>query len=249
MNSDKSNQFIDILGYKVFSSTREKCLDTVFNYNKVHIVSGNPEVLFTGLNNNELLENFKSNETVIIPDGIGIKIAARILKKEVKEKIAGIELMKDIIKKCEHDGKSIFLLGASQESLNSCVANLLNHYPNLNLVGYRNGFFNIDDQVRILDEIKKKKPDVLFVAMGCPRQESFIVKHMEDLPVNIFMGVGGSFDVIGEKVKRAPRWMINMGLEWAYRVLKEPSRIMRLGSIPRFLLLVFISRNNREPNV
>ena len=75
--------------------------------------------------------------------------------------------------------------------------------------------------------------------MGCPRQERFIVKYMDELPCTIFMGVGGSFDVIAEKVKRAPKWMISLGLEWLYRVLKEPFRIKRLGSIPKFLLLVF----------
>lgn len=246
MNSDKSTKFIDILGYKVFSSTKEKCLDEVFNYDKVHIISGNPEVLFTGLNNEELLKNFRSDRAIIIPDGIGVLIAAKILKTEVKEKIAGIDFMKDIIKKCEKDGKTVFLLGASEESLNSCVVKLLTQYPNLDLVGYKNGFFNIDDNEKILNEIKKKKPDVLFVAMGCPRQERFIVKYMDELPVKILMGVGGSFDVIGNKVKRAPKWIIKIGMEWAYRVLREPSRIMRLGSIPKFLFLVLKSRHNKN---
>lgn len=244
MNGDKSNQFIDILGYKIFSSTRDKCLEKAFNYDKVHIVSGNPEVLFTALNNKELLYNFKSERALIIPDGVGIQISGKILNTEVKEKIAGIELMKDIIKKCVEDGKGIYLLGASQENLNACVANLLTMYPNLNLLGYKNGFFDIDNPKDVLDDIKNAKPEVLFVAMGCPRQEKFIVKYMDELPVRIFMGVGGSFDVIGEKVKRAPRWMINIGMEWAYRVVKEPRRIKRLGSIPKFLLLVLKNRHN-----
>lgn len=244
MNGDKSNQFIDILGYKIFSSTRDKCLEKAFNYDKVHIVSGNPEVLFTALNNKELLYNFKSERALIIPDGVGIQISGKILNTEVKEKIAGIELMKDIIKKCVEDGKGIYLLGASQENLNACVANILTMYPNLNLLGYKNGFFDIDNPKDVLDDIKNAKPEVLFVAMGCPRQEKFIVKYMDELPVRIFMGVGGSFDVIGEKVKRAPRWMINIGMEWAYRVVKEPRRVKRLGSIPKFLLLVLKNRHN-----
>lgn len=246
MDSDKSNEFINILGYNVFSSTKDKCLEKVFNYNKVHIVSGNPEVLFTGLNNEELLRNFKSEKALIIPDGVGVQISAKILKTEVKEKIAGIELMKDIINKCAEDGKGIYLLGASKESLNACVANLLTKHTNLNLLGYKNGFFDINNPEEILDEIKKIKPEVLFVAMGCPRQETFIAKYMDELPVRIFMGVGGSFDVIGEKVKRAPKWMIKVGMEWAYRVAKEPWRIKRLGSIPKFILLVFRNRHNNN---
>ena len=94
----------------------------------------------------------------------------------------------------------------------------------------------------ILEEIKEKKPMAVFVAMGCPRQEKFIVRYMDELPCKIFMGVGGSFDVIAEKVNRAPRWMIDIGMEWAYRVAKEPWRIKRLGSIPKFIWTVTKSR-------
>ncbi|MEO2565689.1 WecB/TagA/CpsF family glycosyltransferase, partial [Clostridium tertium] len=122
--------------------------------------------------------------------------------------------------------------------LNACVANLIVKYPNINIVGYRNGFFDIDKVNEILNDIKEKEPYAIFVAMGCPRQEEFIVRYMEELPCKIFMGVGGSFDVIAEKVNRAPKWMIKLGLEWLYRVSKEPWRIKRLGSIPKFLLLV-----------
>lgn len=85
----------------------------------------------------------------------------------------------------------------------------------------------------------------IFVAMGCPRQENFIVKYMDELPCKIFMGVGGSFDVIAEKVNRAPRWMINIGMEWAYRVSKEPWRIKRLGSIPKFIGIVIKNRGKK----
>jgi len=95
------------------------------------------------------------------------------------------------------------------------------------------------------EEIKEKKPMAIFVAMGCPRQENFIVKYMDELPCKIFMGVGGSFDVIAEKVNRAPRWMINIGMEWAYRVSKEPWRIKRLGSIPKFIGIVIKNRGKK----
>ena len=92
--------------------------------------------------------------------------------------------------------------------------------------------------IKVIDDIKNKNPYILFVAMGCPKQEEFIIKYMDSLPCKVFMGVGGSFDVIAEKVNRAPKWMINLGLEWLYRVLKEPCRIKRLGSIPKFLFRV-----------
>lgn len=233
------NSFINILGYKVFKEELSDAIEHIKKYEKVHIVSGNPEVLYTGLHNKELFDNFTSKEAFIIPDGVGIQIAAKYLKTPVKEKIAGIELMKNIISKATKDNKSIYLIGTTDENLKSCVANLLVAYPNINIAGYKNGYFDLDNPNEILEDIKNKKPYAVFVAMGCPRQESFIVKYMDELPCTIFMGVGGSFDVIAEKVKRAPKWMISLGLEWLYRVLKEPFRIKRLGSIPKFLLLVF----------
>lgn len=234
----EDNNFIDILGYKVFKKSLEEAVDYINSFDKIHIISGNPEVLYTGLNNQLLFKNFTSKDSLIIPDGVGVQIASKILKTPVKEKIAGIDLMKEIINKASLENRGIYLLGTTDENLKSCVANLILKYPNINIVGYRNGFFDINNPIEIINEIKETKPYAIFVAMGCPRQEEFIVRYMNELPCKIFMGVGGSFDVIAEKVNRAPKWMIKLGLEWLYRVVKEPWRIKRLGSIPKFLLLV-----------
>lgn len=236
------NDFINILGYRIYRKKISDCIKEINNFDKVHIISGNPEVLYTGLNNKLLLEHFKSDKSFIIPDGVGTLISAKILKTPVEEKIAGIDLMKEILKKCENEGKGVYLLGSSKESLNACIINLVRDYPNLNIVGYKNGFFDMDNPKEIIEEITEKEPYALFVAMGCPRQENFIVKYMDILPVKVFMGVGGSFDVIGEKTNRAPQWMIKIGMEWFYRVAKEPWRIKRLGSIPKFLWLVLTNR-------
>ena len=175
MGKKEKFKSIDILGYNIFSEDIEKCVKTVFSYDKVHIVSGNPEVLYTGLNNKELFDNFTSKSSLIIPDGVGTQISGKILKTPVQEKIAGIELMKKIIDECEKTGEGIYLLGASEENLKACVANIIRDYPKINIVGYHNGFFDLEDPKEILEEIKKKKPLALFVAMGCPRQEKFIV--------------------------------------------------------------------------
>ncbi|WP_195999634.1 WecB/TagA/CpsF family glycosyltransferase [Clostridium sp. 1001271B_151109_B4] len=245
MGKNQKYKTIDILGYEIFAANMDKCLEVVLSKEKVHIVSGNPEVLYTGLNDKKLFENFTCDKSLIIPDGVGVQISAKILKTPVEEKIAGIELMKKILEKCEDSGEGIYLLGASEENLKACVANILRDYPRINISGYHNGFFDLDNPGEILEEIKEKKPMVVFVAMGCPRQEKFIVRYMDELPCKIFMGVGGSFDVIAEKVNRAPRWMIDIGMEWAYRVAKEPWRIKRLGSIPKFIWTVTKSRGKK----
>lgn len=244
MKRNMNEDYISILGYRIYSLSKDKCLDEIFKRNKVHIVSGNPEVLYRGLEDKELFNNFISKDSIVIPDGVGTQIAGKMLKTPVKEKIAGIEVMKEIISKCQDEGKAIYLLGAEEETLKACVANLKKEYPKLIISGYKNGFFDLNNCEEIIAEIKEKKPKALFVAMGCPRQEKFIIKYFNELPVDILMGVGGSFDVIADKVKRAPRWMINIGCEWAYRVAKEPWRIKRLGSIPKFLIKVASSRGN-----
>lgn len=235
-----------IFQYEIFNENMESLLESINNFQKVHIVSGNPEVLRNGLESDVLLDNFTNENSIIIPDGISTVICSKIVGQPVKEKIAGIDLMDSIVKKCEKENKGIYLLGASQETVDMCNINLRTKYRNLNILGSHDGFFDLDNCEEILEGIEKVNPHVLFVAMGCPRQEIFIVKYMDRLPCSIFMGVGGSFDIVAGNLKRAPKWMINIGLEWLYRVLKEPFRIKRLSAIPEFILMVLKDKYKRK---
>ncbi|MBD7910077.1 MULTISPECIES: WecB/TagA/CpsF family glycosyltransferase [Clostridium] len=234
--------YTKILGYKIFNKSKSELLNEIFEKDKVNIVSGNPEILFNGLEDKSLNENFNSEYSVIIPDGVGTVIASRMVKNPVKEKIAGIEVMKGILYKGANEGKGIYLLGAKEETLQECIKNIKKDIPTINIVGAHNGYFDLDNCDDIVQDIKDKKPWAIFVAMGCPRQENFIINNMDKLPCKIYMGVGGSFDVFAGNVKRAPKWMISLGLEWLYRVSNEPSRIKRLGVIPRFLWRVAKSK-------
>lgn len=234
----------EMLRYSIFNGSKEELLNIIDKYEKVNIISGNPEVLYNGLNNEELFKNFTDKDSIIIPDGVGVVLASKIIKNPVKEKIAGIEVMNSILEKYNENGKAVYLLGTTEDVLKECERKLLIKYKNLNIVGKHNGFFDMDDCKDILEDIKESKPYALFIAMGCPRQEKFISKYMDKLPCKIYMGVGGSFDVFAGKVKRAPRWMIDCNLEWLYRVVKEPYRIKRLASIPKFLLKVALNKQN-----
>ncbi|MBK5240535.1 WecB/TagA/CpsF family glycosyltransferase [Clostridium sp.] len=227
-----------IFQYQIFDNNMEELLKTIGDFEKVHIVSGNPEVLLNGLQNNVLLDNLTSKNSIIIPDGISTVICSKIVGKPVQEKIAGVELMERIVKKCEKENQGIYLLGATKETVDMCNINLRTKYRKLDILGSHDGYFEIDNCEEILKEIENVNPKVLFVAMGCPRQEIFIAKYMDRLPCSVFMGVGGSFDIIAGNLKRAPKWMINIGMEWLYRVAKEPFRIKRLSSIPKFILMV-----------
>ncbi|NLK95862.1 MAG: WecB/TagA/CpsF family glycosyltransferase [Clostridiales bacterium] len=238
--------FTDILGYKVFNKNIEDLLITISNKDKVNIVSGNPEILYNGLNNEILNKNFHEDYSIIIPDGVGTVLASKIVKDPVNTKIAGIEVMKQIIDNADKMNKGIYLLGAKEEVLIKCIENLKNEYPSLKIVGSHNGYFDLDSCNEIVEDIKKSNPYAIFVAMGSPKQEQFIEEHIMELPCKIFMGVGGSFDIFAGNLKRAPKWMLSLGLEWLYRVINEPWRIKRLGVIPKFLWIVFRNRKNRS---
>jgi len=228
-----------ILNYEIFNKSMEDLFEYIDKSQKLNIISGNPEVLYTGLKNPELLRSFNRKEAVIIPDGIGVVLASKIVGQSVEQKIAGIDVMNELLKKCEAENKSVYLLGAKRDTLEECTEKIKIMHPSINIVGEHDGYFDLENCQDLIQDITGKKPYVLFVAMGCPRQEKFIVKYMDILPCSIFMGVGGSFDVFAGKVKRAPEWMIKIGFEWFYRVMKEPYRIMRLGAIPKFLFIVF----------
>lgn len=234
--------FSKILDFDVFNGTQEELLTLLEDYEKVNVISGNPEVLMNSIKDEKLYHNFINKQTIIIPDGVGTVIASKIVREPVKGKIAGIELMHSIIQKCNTEGLSIYLLGAKQEILDKCVTNLRNQFPDIEISGYHNGYFDIDNCNEIINDIIKKKPYAIFVAMGSPKQELFIMNYMDKLPCKIYMGVGGSFDIIAGELNRAPDWMITSGLEWLYRVYKEPVRIKRLSSIPHFIIKTVIYR-------
>lgn len=232
-----------LLGFNIYNKSKKELVDEIIKRDeKIHIISGNPEVLSNGLKNPLLLKNFSSEGSVIIPDGVGVVISSKIINEPVKEKIAGIELMGEILQICESTGRGIYLLGAKDEILKLCIGNLSKKYPGLLIVGSHDGYFDINNCEELLQDINKTKSYAIFVAMGAPRQEIFIANYMDRLDCTVFMGVGGSFDIYAEKVKRAPVWMIKSGLEWLYRVSKEPFRIKRLPVIPKFILKVFSNK-------
>lgn len=235
-------KFSQILGYRVFAGSRAELFEYLDTFDKVNIVSGNPEVLYNGMKDSELYGIFTGSSSVIIPDGVGTVIASRLAGSPVREKLAGIEVMEGIIERCSKKGQGIYLIGAKEEVVSACAEKLKLKYPGLDVMGWHNGYFDIDNCGAIISDMKEKKPEAVFVAMGSPRQDRFILKYMNELPCRIFMGVGGSFDVISGNAQRAPEWMIKIGMEWLYRVSREPWRLKRLSSIPKFLTAVLLHR-------
>ena len=240
--------FTKILNFKIFNKDKNTLMNYIESFEKVNIISGNPEILFNGLNDPMLKETFNNKSSIIIPDGVGTVIASKLLKEPVEEKIAGIDVVREVLIKANLEKKSIYLLGAKEVILKKCVENIKIEFPNLKISGFHNGFFDLNNCNNIIEDIKICEPWAIFVAMGSPRQEIFIKKIIKISSAHIFMGVGGVFDIFAGELKRAPKWMISLGLEWLYRVIKEPFRIKRLASIPRFLLLVLKNRNKVNNN-
>ncbi|MFR7934973.1 MAG: WecB/TagA/CpsF family glycosyltransferase [Clostridium perfringens] len=235
----------ELLGYKIFSDNKEELLKEIENKKRVNIISGNPEVLYNGIKNEFLRNSFTKEDALIIPDGVGTLLAAKINGIDITEKIAGIEVMNMLLEEARDKNLKVFLLGAKEEILIKCKEKIKENYDGINIVGSNNGFFDLDNCDDLIKKINESKADILFVAMGAPRQEVFIEKYKDKLCCKIFMGVGGSFDVFAGNVNRAPQFMINIGMEWLYRVAKEPWRIKRLGSIPKFLVLSIKERGKR----
>lgn len=173
---------------------------------------------------------------LVIPDGSSLLWAAKVLKKPIKTRVTGIDLMQLLLEEAEKCGWSVYFLGAKHEVIKEAVSLTRKRHPSLKIVGYHHGYF--DDDNLILKDIKNLEPDILFAGMGAPKQEVWLTKNRDRLNCRVAIGVGGSFDVLSGNVKRAPMWMQNRGLEWLYRYLKEPSRIKRSILLPRFISLV-----------
>lgn len=214
---------------KIYSKTKEE-FNTVLEEKitkdeKTFIVTANPETLMIAEEKEEFKNCLLDDQTIIVPDGVGVVKGAKMLGYNMTETIPGVELCSKIFEVCNKQKKSIYFLGAKKEVLDLLVEKVRNDYPDLIIAGYENGY--VEDKDKAYEEIKKIKPDVVLVAIGIPHQELLIYKNLKDFEKGIFMGVGGSFDVLSGSKKRAPKIFIKLKLEWLYRITTEPKRLKR----------------------
>ena len=182
------------------------------------------------------------NRNIGYCDGIGAVMALKKRGYKDVAKIPGCELWLKIIASLYKDGKTFYLVGGKQEVIEQTVAKLKEEFKGINIVAYRNGYIKTDEErAALIADVAEKKPDVVFVAMGSPKQELLMEEISQRHPA-IYQGLGGSFDVYTGNVKRAPKWWVDHNLEWAYRLVKEPSRIKRQIHLVRFLALVKLGR-------
>lgn len=205
------------------------------------IFTPNPEIVMMAQKDLEY-KNILSEGDLVIPDGIGIILASKIKKLGLEERLPGIEMMESILKYCNNAKKSIYLLGTSSENVEKAASNIKETYPNIDIAGYHDGYFDEAEELKIVDKINEVKPDILFVALGAPKQEKWMYKYRKILNVKVSMGVGGSLDIWSGAIRRAPKFFRKIGMEWFYRIAKNPLRIKRGLLLPKFLIKVIISR-------
>ena len=214
---------------KTYRGTKSEFLKEIeknlLNDKKSFIVTANPET-FMKASQNKVFDNIlNSDETTIIADGIGVVKGAKIVNIDIKERIPGVEVSYALLDFANKYNKSLYLLGASEEVIELVVEKVKKEYPNINLVGYKDGY--VQDKDRVFEEILNISPDIVLVALGVPAQELLIGKHYDKFKKGIFVGVGGTFDVMSGKVKRAPQIFIKLNLEWLYRIAGDKTRMKR----------------------
>lgn len=214
---------------KLYKGSREKFLSMVFdnlnNEKRMFIVTANPEAFMFGAENEEIAELLLNEKTTVVADGIGIVKGGKKIGVEIEERIPGVDIAEKLFEYGNELEKTIFLLGAKLEVIEALKKVLAEKYPKLKIVGAVDGY--VEDKDGIFEEIKAISPDICLVALGIPAQELLIYKHLDAFNKGIFVGVGGSFDVLSGTKQRAPQFFINHNIEWLYRILKEPNRIKR----------------------
>ncbi len=234
---------IDIFGTEFDNITLDEAIDRAYcmiGSGKNHrIVTPNSEIVYMA-RKDDALRGVLNGSDLVVPDGIGVVHASKICKTPLRGKVAGIELGEGLIARLAREGGRIYFLGAKPGVAEAAAKALCEKYPGLTVSGVHDGYFKEDDEV--IKAINAAHTDVLFVCLGAPKQELWMAKNQSRIETSLMLGLGGSLDVFAGVAQRAPDIWIRLGLEWFYRLCKEPWRIGRMMALPKFLLTVIFSR-------
>lgn len=234
---------IDVMGVRFDNVTMtealEKAKEMLQSEGADYVVTPNSEIVYEAMASKEL-EDLLNGASLVLPDGAGVVLGAKILGTPLKEKVAGVEFADGVLGLLAETGGSVYLLGSKPGVAELAAEKMLQKHPGLTVAGMADGYFK--DEAAVVAKVNEAKPDVLFVCLGAPKQERFMMNHRQELNVKLMAGLGGSLDSFAGTVKRAPRWMIKLSLEWFYRLLKEPWRFKRMLRLPKFLRAVVLRR-------
>lgn len=191
---------------------------------------------------NARLREIMAECAIVSADGQGIVWASRMLGDPLPERVNAADLMERLFSVAERKGYRIFILGAKQDVLEQAVANLRRQHPRLTIAGHRNGYFGPAEDAEVIEEIRAARPDMLFAAMSSPKKEYWLYENKHDLGVPFVMGVGGAIDVVAGLTRRAPFWVQRIGMEWFFRMIQEPRRLVRRFIVGNAKFLVLLGR-------
>lgn len=228
---------VDVLGVAFDNVTMDEAVDkamALLEEDGPHLVATpNPELVQRAGKDPEFA-GILGKADLVIPDGVGVMYAAKILGRPLKARVPGIDFASNLMKRMAEGGKRLFLLGAAPGVAEQAAVNLQAAYPGLVVCGVHDGYFKEDGPV--VRAVREAHADVVFVCLGAPKQEKWIAANGEAAGARLYIGLGGSLDVFAGKVERAPEKFQKLGLEWLYRLMKQPSRIGRMAKLPLFLV-------------
>lgn len=234
---------IDVMGLQFDNVTMDEALERAKQIlagdRAAYVVTPNAEIAYEAMHNEDLRQ-LVNDADLVLPDGAGVVLASKILKTPLKQKVAGVDFADNLLGVLAQTGGSVYLLGSKPGIAELAAEKMLAKHPGLTIAGMADGYFK--EEGPVVEKINAVKPDVLFVCLGAPKQEKFMASHQQELQVKLMAGLGGSLDSFAGTVKRAPRWMINLSLEWLYRLIKEPKRFKRMLRLPKFLWAVCLKR-------
>jgi N-acetylglucosaminyldiphosphoundecaprenol N-acetyl-beta-D-mannosaminyltransferase len=224
-------------------NTVQYLTEAIISRTQHQVITANPIMIMAALKSTAYMSVMKNAE-FIVPDGTGVVWAARYGGEPVQERVAGYDLLHELMKTGESYHWRVYLLGSTAEVIQETATRLQIQYPDIEIVGYRDGFFGTEEDEAVVEQIRATAPDLLFVARSADTQEPWIAKYKAKLGIPVMMGVGGSFDIISGKAKRAPIIFQKLRLEWLYRLLREPTRVRRMLALPQFVVKVLREREN-----
>ena len=234
---------IDVMGLKFDSMTMDETLsraEALLRGDKAaYVVTPNAEIAYEALHDGQLREMLNGAD-LMLPDGAGVVLASKLLRTPVKQKVAGVDFAAGLLGILERNGQSLYLLGGKPGIGELAAQKMLEAHPQLRIAGIADGYFQ--DEAPVIAKINASGADALFVCLGAPKQERFMVQHQQELHVHLMAGLGGSLDAFAGTVQRAPAWMIRLNLEWLYRLIREPKRFRRMLRLPKYLWAVMLKR-------
>lgn len=238
---------IKILGVPVHPMTMQEAVSELeqrlLAKEQTFVVTANAEIIMMCQNDEKYNSIVGQEADIVLADGAGAVWAGRHLGHNVPERVAGFDLYNELLKLSAEKGYTSYFFGGSPGIAEAAKAKAESLYPGVKVVGCHDGYFKPEQVPQIIEEINNSGADMLFVALGAPKQEYWLKENRTELQAPILMGIGGSFDVLAGKMERAPKWMQDASLEWAFRLYKQPSRFMRMMALPKFVLKVMFSGN------